>query len=261
MATAFHEKKIKSADRVLEIFEMFSGRRQSLTVMEVARALDVPQSSTSELMGNLVRRSYLTRNSGARTYRPTARIALLGAWVHPSLFREGRLLPMMDRLAAQSGLGVSLCSMVGVSLTHLHSVGEQMPAALYSGAEPHLLHSPFGQVLLSTCYAEDVRKIIHRLNAESDFDLHVRYKDLAFILDQISRQGYRLAEAAQGWSALSVLLPRTMNEEQLAVGFVGRTAELNARRDELVCSLRQAIAQQIGPRLASDSKEERFAQA
>ena len=95
MATALQEKKIKSADRVLEIFEMFNEQRTAVTVMDVARALNAPQSSTSELLGSLVRRGYLVRKRGERVFRPTSRVALLGAWVHPALFRNGKLLQLM----------------------------------------------------------------------------------------------------------------------------------------------------------------------
>jgi DNA-binding IclR family transcriptional regulator len=208
MATAFHEKKIKSADRVLEIFEMFGPDRQSLTVMEVSRALDVPQSSTSELLGNLVRRGYLTRDRGARAFRPTVRIALLGAWVHPALFRYGKLLPMMDQLQEQTRLAISLSTMVGVSLKHVHTTGGPLPTGIAQGADAHLLHSPFGHVLLSLLRGDEVRKVVHRLNAESEPDLHVRHPDVVAMLEQVNRQGFASGRVEAGWSGISVLLPQ-----------------------------------------------------
>ena len=73
MASRSSEKKIKSADRVLDIFEMFNEGCNGVSVMDVVRALDLPQSSTSELLSSLVRRGYLTRKRGERKFRPTSR--------------------------------------------------------------------------------------------------------------------------------------------------------------------------------------------
>lgn len=259
MATALKEKRIKSADRVLRIFEMFRPDRQALTVMEVARVLDVPQSSTSELLASLVRQGYLMRDRRARAFRPTARISLLGAWVQPHLFRNGRLLPMVDELQKQTGLCVSLASMVGVSLKHVHTTTGAAPAAIANGEDAHLLHSPFGHILLSLIRGDEVRKIVHRLNAASEPELHVRYLDLLASLDQVLRQGFAAGSVAPGWSGVAVLLPQGLDEEPLGMGVIGRSADIEDRRDDLVRMLRQNIAQYLGPRVAHDSRDARQA--
>jgi DNA-binding IclR family transcriptional regulator len=252
MATAFHEKKIKSADRVLEIFEMFNEERTAVTVMDVARALNAPQSSTSELLGSLVRRGYLVRLRGERVFRPTSRVALLGAWVHPALFRNGNLLQLMDSLRDETGMGVALCSMVGVSLKHLHTVGK-MPDRLDDEGSTHLLHSPFGHALLSTMFSEDMRLLVQRLNAESEPDLHVRHADLAACVLGVSKRGSAIGPVAPGWTGIAVLLPQSMGEEQLALGLVGQTHQFEARGEEFLRALRQAISNYLGPRVASDN--------
>lgn len=251
MATVLQEKKIKSADRVLEILEMFNSQRQAVTVMEVARELNTPQSSTSELLGSLVRRGYLMKERGARLFRPTSRVALLGAWVHPELFRNGNLLSMMDRLNEQTGLGVVLASTVGVSLKHIHAVGE-MPEEVSGEIQPHLLHSPLGDALLSTVFSEDLRLLVHRLNSESAPEQHVKLADISERLHGVSRRGIAEGEVAPGYTGLAVLLPQSYGEEQLSLGIVGPTAAIEANREELVRQLRQVISEDVGPRLASN---------
>ncbi len=259
MTAAVGEKKIKSADRVLRIFEMFGPERQSLTVMEVSRALEVPQSSTSELLASLVRHGYLTRDRRARAFRPTARISLLGAWVQPRLFRHGRLLPMIDHLHDQTGLIVSLTSMVGVSLKHIHTTAGQVPDPIAQGEDMHLLHSPFGHILLSLVRGEEVRKIVHRLNASSDESLIVRHQDVLATIEQVNRQNFAAGDLAPGWSGIAVLLPQGIDEEPLSIGFIGQTGDVEPRRDELVRTLRQGIAQYLGPRVVHDNRELRTA--
>lgn len=256
------EKKIKSADRVIEIFEMFSQGRQAVTVMDVSRALNVPQSSTSELLSSLVRRGYLYRDRDARTFRPTARVALLGAWVQPHLFRHGRLLPMLDNLQEETGETVILASMVGLGVKHLHVVGHDLPDDLASGTEHHALHSPFGVALMSLMYREHVRKIVHRLNAESDLALHMRYQDLEVQLEQASRQGYVIGDLGGGKAAVAVLLPQQMGEEQMVVGIAGDAGWIQEQRDQLVQALRGTIASHLSPKPRNEFRQaERTAMA
>jgi DNA-binding IclR family transcriptional regulator len=251
MATR-HVKSIKSADRVLEILELFNEKKAPLSVMDVARTLDLPQSSTSELLGSLLRRGYLARERGERIFRPTSRVALLGAWVHPTLFRNGSLLTMMDRLNESTNLGVALCSKVGIGLKHSHTVG-RLPDELGDNAERHLLHSPFGHAIMSMMFSQEVRLLVQRLNAESEPQDYVQYQDLWDNLLEVSKRGFAIGPVLPGWSAIAVLLPRSKDEEQLAVGIIGRTAEIEARKEELLRSLRQALSNHIGPRVASDN--------
>src|SRR5271165_3126987 len=143
MFRSLSPKKIKSAQRVLEVLQYFNADREEATVMDIAREMGYPQSSTSELLGCLVALGYLHRDRFARTYRPTARVALLGAWVQPKLFRRGHLLPMIDRLADETGLTVFLASKVGLTVQFIHVVAAREPGQppLSEGASAPLLHS------------------------------------------------------------------------------------------------------------------------
>ena len=248
MASVLREKRIKSADRVLEIFEMFDGSRQSVTVMEVARTLNVPQSSTSELLNCLSRRGYLIRDRQARTYRPSARVALLGAWVQPERFRQGRLLPMMDTIHERCGHSVVLASEVDFLLHHLHAVGADLPRAMGGGTSHHLLHSPFGLMLQTEVYREQLRKVVHRLNAESEPEQRVRFGELAERVDQFNRQGYAIGEMACGLSGIAMLLPQgNPRDEMLAIGVIGPSGEILEHMGDVVRELRGAIAQFLAP--------------
>lgn len=261
MATALREKKIKSANRVLEILELFDHSRQTVTVMDVARALGVPQSSTSELLGCLVKQGYLQRDRYARTYAPTARVALLGAWVQPSLFRHGSLLPMMDEIVEESGHAALLGSMVGVALRHVHVVGADVPTGLGTGSDHSLLHSPMGKVLLSTFDREIVRKLVHRLNAESAPERIVKINELFAELDQIRAQGFATGSADDDRNIIiSVLLPQS-GEEQLSLGILIPADQIEEGLADYVRLLRGAVSSHLGPMLASCTERPRYARA
>lgn len=246
MARSARAKTVKSASRILEILELFGERRSSVTVMDVSRALDYPQSSTSELLSCLVSHGYLMRNRVERSFRPTARVPLLGAWVEPNLFRSGKLLTMMDELHSETGHVVVLGAVIEAQLSHAHVVGP-VPDVLACHSTHHLLRSPIGKTLLSTSNREHVRKLAHRLNAECAIENIVRFETLWAELETIRAQGYASGLIMDGWAGLSVLLPRAVGQEAMALAIIGPPAEVEPHHGALVKAIRGAVAHHVGP--------------
>ncbi len=250
MARVPDVKQIKSAKRVLAVLEFFNESRQEATVMDIVRAYGYPQSSTSELLSCLVELGFLNRDRSQRTYRPTAKVAVLGAWTYPRLFRHGKLLKMMDTLAAETGCTVFLAGAVGVAYEFYHTVfgssivrSEDGPGILTKG--------PVGRLLLSTHDRSDIRKVVHRLNSETDESQRVRCEDLLMEVDQIRKQGFAtssgLAEGLGG--VIAVRLPRHAADEVLVLGMVvgqgdrrGCAYHLRALNDAIATILEPAIA-------------------
>ena len=247
MGRAVDPKKIKSAQRVLEVIEFFNENRQEATVMDIARAMGYPQSSTSELLGCLVALGYLHRDRYARTYRPSARVAVLGAWVQPSLFRYGRLLPMMDELAAEAGAAVVLATKVGLNVQYIHAVAADDAPQWQAGASGRLLHSAAGKALLSTADSDLVRKLVHRLNAEAEPEYRVFGDALLQDLREVRAQGYAASFDEPGGAMIAVLLPQASRQEQLVLAIGGPPAVLADRKDDCLRMLRGAVARHLGP--------------
>jgi len=62
------EPTVKSADRVLDLLELLCSTGHPMTHTEIASALSIPKSSTSQLLGNLERRGYLSFQAGPNVY-------------------------------------------------------------------------------------------------------------------------------------------------------------------------------------------------
>jgi DNA-binding IclR family transcriptional regulator len=239
---------------VLEVLEYFNDQRTEASVMDIARSMGYPQSSTSELLSCLVALGYLHRDRYARTYRPSARVALLGAWVQPSLFRHGRLLPMMDELAQESGASVVLATKAGLEVQIIHAISVTPEEEIYwsTGAKAPLLHSAVGKALLSTTDPDLVRKLVHRLNADAEPEMRVSYDTLAEDLRQIRADAYASSgflEAGGGITA--VLLPQTHSDEQLVLGICGLSKDFAEHTEDYVRMLRAAVARHLGPVVAA----------
>ena len=108
--------KAKIANRVIEVLDFFDDVHSEATVMDIVRRYNRPQSSTSELLSSLVNLGLLYKDPVSRSYSPTPRAALLGSTTQPDIIRDGRLVSIIDRLVAQTGLGVAVFGMVDLNV-------------------------------------------------------------------------------------------------------------------------------------------------
>lgn len=245
-------KSIKSAERVLQVLEYFDSKHAKATVMEIARQLGYPQSSTSELLRCLVKLGYLNYDRYRRTYEPTARVPLLGAWVQPGLFRHGHLLPLLDEIGRMTGETVTLSSLVGLEVQYIHVVPAREttePPMAAQGAYRKLLQSSTGRLFLAGYPDARVREIVHRLNAEEENpDRRVRAANLEVELKRIRQQGFaaEYGEFETGLGAISSLLAYR-NGQTLAVGIVGTVRSVQANADEYLAVIRTALRQMSRP--------------
>ena len=231
-------RTIKSARRVLEILEYFDRDHRIATVMDISRQLDYPQSSTSELLRCLARLGYLHYNRFKRTYSPTARVALLGSWVEPALFRGGSLLNALDQVAARVGETVVLSTAANYVLQHLHVVEGASETAVieHAGHSEPLLHSPQGRLILSSYTDEQIKSAVHRLNAdETDPQRVVRLKETLEELAELRRRGWVIQPDARddGTGVIAVLMPKRKGHDRLALSVIASREVVETRGKEI----------------------------
>jgi DNA-binding IclR family transcriptional regulator len=167
----------------------------------------------------------------------------------------------MDEIVEASGHVTLLGSMVGVDLRHVHVVGCDVPLNQHAGSDHSLLHSPLGRVLLSTFDREVVRKLVHRLNAESEPGKFVKINDLFAELDEIRAQGFAVGLTEDAHTAIvAVLLPQS-GEEQLSLGIAVAAEEIDGELASYVRLLRGAVSTHLGPVLATSTERPRYARA
>lgn len=232
-------RSIKSAHRVLEILEYFDREHRTATVMDLSRTLAYPQSSTSELLRCLTGLGYLHYNRYRRTYTPTARVALLGSWVEPTLFRGGTVLTALDRVAEIVGETVVLSTASNYVVQHLHVVDgvEEHAVIEHAGHSESLLHSPQGRLILSSYQDVLIRSALHRLNAEEpDPEKRVRINETIDELLLLRRQGWIVAADARGdgVGVIAVLLPPRKGLERLALTVLAPSEVIEARGEEIL---------------------------
>jgi DNA-binding IclR family transcriptional regulator len=235
--------KAKIARRVIEVLDFFDDHNREATVMDIVRRYGRPQSSTSELLTSLVELGLLAKHPERRSYRLTARAALIGASGQPEALRDGRLLRLVDRLCAQTGLGVGLFAMAGVNgqlvSWRTSSPGNGGP---YTGSQEPLCHSAAGWILLSAIEPTRRQSMLRRLNAEAGEEAKFVQSEMAARIETAERDGHAFGPAGFGSSgeALAVPVPGEIAGQPLAIAvFYPSGASINPAG--LVQSVRGAV--------------------
>jgi DNA-binding IclR family transcriptional regulator len=235
---------IKSAKRVLEIFEFFAQRRKPAGIGEIAAALGYPQSSTSVLMRCLHELRYMQHDPVARLYRPTLRLALTSSWLREEHFSGEELTRLMTELRDKTGGSVVLGIQSDVDLQYIQVVPSKLPVQLVMriGQIRPLCRTAVGKALLARQSDQVIAGIVRRLNAREDGERIVAKTLLAEIAEvRRSNLAYSANAASQGAAVIAALVPVAEGELPMALGIGGPVELINASRTLIETSLLTAL--------------------
>ena len=228
-------RTIKSAERTLALFEMFSLYQRPLGVGEISKALDAPQPSVSMLVRNLASLGYLEHDRAARTYVPTLRIMLLGSWIHRRFSQEHNLETRLDELVTRLGETVVVGIQNGI---HSQYVLAQLPEdphrlEVQSGLLRPITCTAVGRVLLSLKPDEEIEAILRRCNAEVEEDrLRMRPAEFMEMIEAIRAQGYARTggDMTPGQAVIAISIPGPIGKMAMAWASAGRSTASRRRR-------------------------------
>lgn len=258
--------KAKIARRVVEVLDYFDDDHREATVMDIVRRYNRPQSSTSELLSSLVELGLLFKDPYSRSYTLAPRAGLIGTGGQPSLIREGCLVRLLDRIAAQTGLSVAVFGSVGLNVQVVSwrpgpRCAPAMRTALYGGLQDTLAASAAGWLLLSTVAQPRRDGIVRRLVAEATSDQVISPSELREQLDGCRERGFAAGPVGFASSAqtIAIILPGEFDQHPLAVGvvfgdesIVEPDVVLNCLNNAVADTNRQEIApERIGPLLTA----------
>jgi len=145
---------VKSADRVLQILEIIGLEREGITHGELSVNLQIPKSSLTSLLGNLVSRGYLTTNGGDRRYRLGPRVLVLAARYlngldlvelgHPIIRKLTRAIDESSEIAIQKGDEIMIICKEDSSrpLGRMIQLGDRAPMYATAAGKVILAHLP-----------------------------------------------------------------------------------------------------------------------
>lgn len=251
---AMSAEKAKIARRMVEVLDYFDDEHPQLTVMDIVRRYNRPQSSTSELLSSLVELGFLYKNPYSRSYSLTPRAAMLSAVAQPEIIRHGHLAEIIDRLVAQTGLTVGVFGMVRLTAQIFHHktgtrpIGSANSRKISRGLQERLSDSAAGWLLLSTLPPSQREGVLRRLNAEAPDDKKFQVSELSQQIAACAQSGSSHGAAGFETNAQTccILLPGQPEKQPLALGFLYEpNAQLEA--ETLIECLRDAVNRTVHP--------------
>ncbi len=243
-------KRVKSAARALEVLEYFDEIRSDASVMDVARALQFPQSSTTELLKSLANMGYLSYLPERRRYIPTHRVTLLGTWIPSPHLADGRVIKMMEELGEATSETIILAEQFSVYVRYIYVVPSRKAIRLHVGPGTirPLARSGIGRLFLSTLVPDRAQFLLRRINASLGPDENViSYATLKPQLERIREQGFELLTqgVTPGGGIVSMMLPQHDGAPPLALGVGGLADGIRQNATELVHLMQEGIERHL----------------
>jgi DNA-binding IclR family transcriptional regulator len=238
---------VKSATRVLQIFDFFDEVQREAKVQEIAERLGFPQSSTSVLLKSLVELGFMDYDPASRTFLPSPRIALLGGWINDGPMHDGRIIRLMDDLACQTGESIVLATRNGPYAQDVRVIqGRGLdPLPLPQGLRRLAVWSGAGLVLLRNEPDTLVQALCRRANAEFQGETRIDHREVSRYLSDIRRAGYFFSRGlvTPGVGSIAMPLPSGLDrrDHSFAIAVAGRVRDLEPREQELVRIMRETI--------------------
>lgn len=255
---------VKSAVRVFEVLELFDTLRRDASLSEISRELGYPASSTSMLLQSMVECGYLAQGE-KRTFRPTPRVKLLGAWIAPVLDSNGPVSTMMEWLGTQCGQAVVLATPESMRVRYIRVVPATGTLRMHvtPGAVRPLPTSGFGRLFMSRMADEEVERIVSAHNAQAALDpslLDPSLPNTSLLVPASVRrdlQGIRAAGCAvsfdkvsPGAGVVAVHIPTAPTESPLAIGIGAPSVLIKSNAVAFATLLRSAVQRYCGCQVA-----------
>lgn len=187
----------KSAARVVDILELLANNEEPLGITEISNSLNIPKSSTFDIVYTLVEKSFLEiADERLRTFKLGLKIFTIGA----TFLRKGNLIqivrPYLERVMQETQDTVFLAVENNADIVYLDKVepiSEGIKTTATLGATNPMSITGLGRAILSTYSPEKVKKIVGEdpLITKTKYSIN-NYNDLMKELDFTRKRGYAI---------------------------------------------------------------------
>lgn len=238
---------VKSATRVLSIFEYFEKARAPRTLSEISQDLEFPVSSTLALLRSVLAMGYLNYDQRDKSYSPSIKLATLGQWVHDELFSGSAVIEMMEHLAARTEESVLLAVQNGLQVQHIRVIhtSQSLSYAPPVGTLRPLLRSAGGHALLSQQSDEAIRQTVERINALGlDEGRIFDVDDVLAQVRAVREAGFAFSSSlfVKGAAMIAEPLPSSASHTAMVICVAGPSSRVE---EGAIPALRQEIADAI----------------
>jgi DNA-binding IclR family transcriptional regulator len=238
----------KIVHRTLEVFETFAAQKRPLSLTELSRLLQIPQSSCHDVVQAMQERGYLYEVRPRGGYYPTARLFQLARTIQDNDPVAQRAEPLLQVLSERLNASVSLAKARGDNMVYLLVCNPPDPLrfSVNVGGTARYLHATsVGKCLLGSLEPERRRAVIERLELTpiTPHTLTSREALLADIERSEARGWYENCEESVE-DALTFSVRFHWNGAVYAITAAGTRNRMERQREQAVQEL-QAAARQL----------------
>lgn len=226
----------KSAWRAVKILEYVSKSKKPLTITEISKAMELPKSSTFELLYTLMGEGFLEMESEElKTFRLGIKAFEVGAAfiTHTDLHKAAR--PLIEGLMAKSGETVFLAVEDKGSMVYLDKAESQssIRTTCVMGSRIPMYCTGLGKALLAAYPADRVKEITGGGDLAPFTPYTLRnYDKLAENLEQIRQRGYSVDNRESEMEIMCVAAPvyDRLNKPIAAISIAGPYSKMEEKR-------------------------------
>jgi len=186
----------KSAARTADILSLISTAKKPLTISEISRTLDIPKSSTSEILYTLVEKSFLEiDNMDLKTFKLGLKIFEIGSSFLGKTDLHKLARPFLEDLMNVSGETVFLGMENNGKVVYIDKVEGRSPirSTCTIGERNSMYYTGLGKALLAAYSPEKTKEILNNNPIEKKTEYTIaNMDDLLKDLENIRRRGYSI---------------------------------------------------------------------
>ncbi|NMK46322.1 IclR family transcriptional regulator C-terminal domain-containing protein [Achromobacter sp. Bel] len=237
---------LPTAQRVLQVFEVYARERRPLTNSEMARFLDLADSSCSDLLYTLRQAGYLLRTPKSRYFHPTGRLLDVAQGISAADPLQSFASEALEILTRQSGES-SMCGLLDGNKVKIYA-SQESPRALRYVVKPgttfDLQVAALGKALLGEMDAAERNALIDTLPFEHVTASSITNPDTlrAQIESQLPKHYFNSRdEGNEGVSAVGIA--GRVGGQLTALSIVGPTHRMDANMEKYVQIILDARAE------------------
>ncbi|MFB7638762.1 IclR family transcriptional regulator [Peribacillus butanolivorans] len=200
----------KSASRVMDILVLLSREDQPLTVSEISRKLNVPKSSTFEILVTMVEKGFLQFDDQLKTYKLGLKLFEVGAayLYNTDLHKEAR--PYLETLMTQTGETAFLAIESDGEVVYLDKV--EAPSSIRTtatlGNRNPMYRTGLGKAILAGYSDDKVRELMDNKEfIQRTSNSITSFSSLIENLNQIRQRGYSIDDRENEEDVFCVAAP------------------------------------------------------
>lgn len=236
---------VKTAGRTVDLFEVFAKARSPLTLSEIARALNAPQSSCFNLVRALESRGYLYSVGGNKRIYPTRKLLEMADAISGYEPVIPRIEPLLESLRNETNETVLFGARQGDRVVYLKVVeGNQTIRYISRAGELKPIYaSAVGKALLMTMDVADRAKLVRKLTLKSITRNTLASEDEILADVAASEQrGYAMTRGENVVDVMAIACPVQLEGVAYAIAVAGPINRIEGEIDSIARRIQAHIA-------------------